>query len=177
MNAMAHIECTTELGPALVQQARDLLWRVFDDMTEHDWQHCLGGSYVLARDGNELVGFAALVPRDLLHGELPVRTGYVEGVAVAPTHRRQGIGGQVMVEIERLIRAGYELGALGSSDEGLPFYRSRGWQTWRGRTFVRIAQGRVRTAEDEGAILIYPSTFPHDLLADLTCESRPGEPW
>ena len=46
--------------------------------------------------------------------------------------QRRGIGGALMTELERIIRAAYELGALGSTDEGLPFYRARGWQPWRG---------------------------------------------
>ena len=177
MNVMARIECTTELAAELVRPARALLWRVFDDMTEHDWQHCLGGGYVLAWDGAELVGFAAVRSRRLLHGDRPVRTGYVEGMAVAASYRRRGIGGRIMAEVECRIRADYELGALGSSDEGFPFYRHRGWQVWRGRTFVRTRRGPVRTAEEEGSILVYPSTFPLDLSADLSCEERAGEPW
>jgi aminoglycoside 2'-N-acetyltransferase I len=50
-----------------------------------------------------------------------------------------------MTELERIIRAAYELGALGSTDEGLPFYRARGWQPWRGPTSALTISGVVRT--------------------------------
>jgi aminoglycoside 2'-N-acetyltransferase I len=37
-----------------------------------------------------------------------------------------------MSVLERFVRSGYQLGALGASTEGSRLYASRGWQLWRG---------------------------------------------
>ncbi|GAA2344648.1 GNAT family N-acetyltransferase [Saccharopolyspora halophila] len=170
------VERVESLAPDTSGAARALLWRVFDEMTEHDWRHCLGGSCVLARDGRHLVGFAAVVPRLLRCDDRPVRAGYVEGVAVAPTHRRCGVGSRVMAEVERIVRNDYELGALGASEEALPFYRARGWWPWRGRTFAATADGPVRTADEDDCVLVYP-VVALELSGDLTCDAREGDAW
>ena len=50
---------TAQLDPGTLADARALLYAVFDDMTEHDWEHSLGGLHALAYEGGELVGHAA----------------------------------------------------------------------------------------------------------------------
>src|SRR5262249_48940076 len=105
---------TADLDETTRASIRALLWNVFDDMTEHDWEHCQGGSHAIAagEDGT-VIGHAALVMRRLLHGERALRTGYVEGVAVRADHRRRGIGGAVMAPLERMIERAFDVGALG----------------------------------------------------------------
>ena len=76
---------TAQLDPGTLADARALLYAVFDDMTEADWEHSLGGIHALAYDGGELVGHAAVIQRRLLHGGRALRTGYVEGVGVRAT--------------------------------------------------------------------------------------------
>ena len=88
-------------------------------MTEHDWEHSLGGVHALAFDGDTLVGHAAVVQRRLLHGGRALRTGYVEGVAVRADQRRRGHGAAMMDALERVIRGAYDLGALGATDEAV----------------------------------------------------------
>ncbi len=92
---------TAALDPGILAAARDLLFVVFDDMTDEDWEHSLGGLHAIAWDGTEVVGHAALVQRRLLHGGRALRAGYVEGVAVRADHRRQGIAAAMMAELER----------------------------------------------------------------------------
>jgi len=169
---------TADLGRATVVAARALLEDVFEgELTAEDWEHCLGGLHVLAWDGAELVGHAAVVQRRLLHAGRALRTGYVEGVGVRADRRRQGCGGALMAEAERIVRAAYQVGALGSSEAGAPFYAARGWRPWRGPTYALTPQGVVRTAEEDGWIHILPGATPLDLDGELTCDWRDGDAW
>ncbi|MDT7800583.1 MAG: aminoglycoside 2-N-acetyltransferase [Actinomycetota bacterium] len=61
--------------------ARTLLEGAFKDFDLAGW--------ALTFDGDELVGHASLVQRRLPHGDRVLNTGYVEGVAVHPEHRRR----------------------------------------------------------------------------------------
>ena len=115
--------------------------------------------------------------RRLLHGERALRTGYVEGVAVRPDRRRRGHGAAMMEALERVIRAAYDLGALGATEEAIPFYTSRGWQPWRGPLFALTPEGIVRTPNEDHGIFVLPVTAPLDLESDLTCDWRNGSPW
>ena len=150
---------------------------VFGDATQEDWEHCLGGVHALAWEGDDLVAHAAVVLRRLIYKGRAMRTGYVEGVAVRRDRRRQGLGGAVMTELERVIRGAYEVGALASSDEGLAFYAARGWKLWRGKTFAMTLSGIVRTADEDDAIFVLPVAETLDLSEDLTCDYRAGELW
>lgn len=171
---------TADLDAECLRAARSLLWDVFtegDAMTEADWEHCLGGMHVLAWEDGHLVGHAALVMRRLLLGDRALRTGYVEGVAVSRDHQRRGIGGALMTEVERMIRAAYDLGALGASDAGRPFYAARGWKPWPAPTRALTAAGIRPTPDEDGWIYYYPAAAHLDLTTPLTCDPRPGEPW
>ena len=81
---------TAQLDPGTLADARSLLYAAFDDMTEDDWEHSLGGIHALAYEGGELAGHAAVVQRRLLHGGRALRAGYVEGVGVRAEYRRRG---------------------------------------------------------------------------------------
>ena len=117
---------TADLDAATLTAARALLYEVFqDDMTEHDWEHSLGGVHALAWDGDELVGHAAVVQRRLLHGGRALRTGYIEGVVVRADRRRRGHAAAMMDALERVVRGAYDLGALGATDEGRALRRAR----------------------------------------------------
>ncbi len=74
-----------------------------------------------------MIAHGSLVMRRLLHGERSLRAGYVEGVAVRLDRRRAGHASTVMAALEALAPA-YDLLALSSSEDGVPFYESRGWQ-------------------------------------------------
>src|SRR5438105_15220063 len=96
---------TADLSAADLDASRALLYAAFDDMRDEDWEHALGGMHALVWDGDVLVGHGSVVQRRLLHKGIPLRAGYVEGVAVRADRRRQGQGGAVMAELERIIRA------------------------------------------------------------------------
>ena len=52
---------TADLDPATLASARALLYDVFDDMTDDDWEHALGGLHALIWAGAELVGHGCQV--------------------------------------------------------------------------------------------------------------------
>ena len=168
---------TADLDIATLEAARALLDEVFDDMSDQDWEHALGGVHALAWEGDELVGHASVVQRRLLHGERALRTGYVEGVGVHPGRRRRGIGAAMMEPLEGVVRDAYDLGALGATDEGARFYAARGWKRWRGPTSALTPTGIERTEEDDGSIYVLPVTVPLDLSGELTCDWRDGDVW
>ena len=82
-----------------------------------------------------------------------------------------------MGECELVIKGAHELGALASSDEGIPFYAARGWQRWRGKSFAMTPAGVIRTADEDDAIFVLPVAETLDLSEDLTCDYRAGELW
>jgi aminoglycoside 2'-N-acetyltransferase I len=168
---------TADLDTSTLAAARALLYDVFDDMTEDDWEHALGGMHALAWDGPDLIGHASVVQRRLLHGGRALRTGYVEGVGVRADRRRQGVGAAMMDALERIVRTAYDLGALGASDEGAAFYASRGWALWRGPTSALTPTGITRTAGEDGFIYVLPGHVPLDLAGELTCDWRGGDVW
>ena len=138
---------TADVDAATLAAARALLYEAFDDMTEDDWEHSLGGVHALAFDGDALVGHAAVVQRRLLHGGRALRTGYVEGVAVRADQRRRGHGAAMMDALERVIRGAYDLGALGATDEASRSTRAAagGSGRARARRSRRRASGAPRT--------------------------------
>jgi aminoglycoside 2'-N-acetyltransferase I len=175
---------TAGLEPDELAALRALLDRAFADdadgpLTEEDWQHALGGVHVLAEADGRFVGHAAIVERVLHVADRPLRTGYVEAVAVDPTWQGRGIGSQVMEAAAVQLRDGYELGALATGRHG--FYERLGWQTWRGPSFVRTAAGPRATPEEDGYILVLPTPGtplrPLPLEASISCDWRPGDVW
>lgn len=168
---------TADLSREVLTKARALIFEVFGDATEDDWEHCLGGVHAIAWENDDLVGHGAVVLRRLLYRDRGLRTGYVEGVAVKRDRHRQGIGSAVMDELERIIKGAYELGGLGSSEEGLPFYAARGWQRWKGKSYAMTPNGIVRTAEDDDGIFVLPVSVELNLDEDLICDYREGSGW
>ncbi|MET0389378.1 MAG: GNAT family N-acetyltransferase [Polyangiales bacterium] len=171
---------TAQLEPALLQHLRRLLDDVYDgDFSDDDWDHALGGLHVLAWSAAELVGHAALVQRQLVQGERPLRAGYVEAMAVLEAQQRRGIGTRLMLELERVIAAAYDLGALSASEEGVALYVRRGWLPWRGPTAVILPTGTERTPDEDGGIYVFShARGPRlDLDAELACDYRRGDVW
>ena len=169
---------TADLDADVLAAARALLEAIFEgDMSEHDWEHSLGGVHALAWEGGELVGHGSVVQRRLLHEGRALRTGYIEGVGVRADRRRRGCGGALMSALERVVRAAYELGALGSTDEAAAFYAGRGWERWRGPTSALTPRGIVRTPDEDGSVFVLPGAVELDLDGELTCDWRDGDVW
>jgi len=169
---------TADLDPADLKAARALLDEVFDgEVTEADWEHALGGVHALVWDGPTLIGHGSVIQRRLLHRGRALRAGYVEAVAVRADRQGQGHGAAVMDALERVLRGAYDLGALGSTDEGAGFYAARGWKLWRGPSSALTPAGIRRTAEDDGCLYVFELAVPLDLDGELTCDWRDGDVW
>jgi aminoglycoside 2'-N-acetyltransferase I len=173
---------TSEFEPATLSKACALLYVVFDDMTEGDWEHCIGGVHAMVWHDDAVVGHASVVQRRLVHRGRALRTGYIEGVGVHPDWKGKGLGAAVMDPLERVIAAAYDIGALGASDEAATFYEHRHWVKWCGRTFAMTPDGVVRTADEDDSIYVLrvPSLLadlPLDVTGDLMCDWRDGDVW
>ena len=168
---------TADVDAATLAAARALLYDVFDDMTEHDWEHSLGGVHAFAFDGDTLVGHAAVVQRRLLHGGRALRTGYVEGVGVRADQRGRGHGGAMMDALERVVRGAYDLGALGATDEAAAFYAARGWEQWRGPGSALTPDGITTHRGGGRRDLRAAGRGRLDLDGELTCDWRDGDVW
>ncbi len=156
---------------------RELLERAFDDFTEDDWEHGLGGMHFLAEVDGRIVAHASVVERELQAGGRPLRTGYVEAVATDPADQGRGFGTQVLEAAGAYIRDRFELGALGTG--AFHFYERLGWLRWEGPLFVRTDDGSVRTPDEDGYVLVLAtrSSPPLDRTAALSCDWRPGDVW
>ena len=175
--AVVRVAHTADLDPRTLATARALLFDVFDDMTEADWEHALGGVHAVAWEGDALVGHASVVQRRLLHAGRALRTGYVEGVGVRADRRGRGHGTAMMDALERVVRTAYDVGGLGATDEAAAFYASRGWVVWQGRLWALTPSGVRPTRDEEGAVYVLPLAAPLDLTGDLTCDWRDGDVW
>jgi aminoglycoside 2'-N-acetyltransferase I len=171
---------TAELGTEELAALRGMVFGAFGGrFDEHDWEHMLGGVHVLVEEDDGVVAHGAVVGRVLAAGARELRTGYVEGVATRGDRRGRGLATVVMVEAGRVVERDYELGGL-ADGTGIPgFYQRLGWETWQGPTFVAGPQGRVRTAAEDGNVLVLrtPATGELDLTGPLTCDWRPGDVW
>jgi aminoglycoside 2'-N-acetyltransferase I len=171
---------TAELTEAELAAVRRLLFDEFGGrFDDHDWDHTLGGTHVLALEGDQPVAHASVVPRTLVAGGRRLGTGHVEGVATRADRRRRGLASLVLREAGRLIEAGYQLGALGDGT-GIPgFYQRLGWELWLGPTWAETPAGRVRTAEEDGGVLVLrtPATGELDPTGPLVCDWREGDLW
>ena len=157
---------------------RVLLDSAFGDRyDDFDFEHALGGMHALVYDDAELIGHGSVVLRRMLHGGRALRTGYVESVAVRADRRRAGVGDAVMSALERVIRGGYELGALGASPAGAALYTSRGWSLWPGTAAVLTPDGITATPDEDGGIYVLPITVELDAGWQLVCDWRDGDVW
>ena len=175
---MISVVHTAELDRAALSAARALLVESFaGDFGDEDWEHALGGLHALAVDGDRLVAHGAVVQRRLIHGGRALRAGYVEAVAVAPTHRRRGYAVAVLQALEDVIGRAYDLGALSATDDSATLYAARGWLRWRGPTSALTPTGTVRTPEDDDAVFVRPGAALLDPDGELTCDWRDGDLW
>lgn len=168
---------TADLDERTLGAARSLLYEVFDDMTEADWEHCLGGMHAVATLGGSVVGHASVVQRRIGYGGHPLRAGYVEGVGVRADCRGQGVGAALMAPLEEIIGRAYELGALAATDSAARFYAHRGWQRWHGPSYRLTPTGVARTPDEDDCIFVLPGRTPLDLSAELVADWRDDCAW
>lgn len=131
--------------------------------------------HVLATLDERLVGHACWATRWLQpEGHAPLRTAYVDAVAVDPAYQGRGIGTAVMRRLNADVQT-YQLGGL--STDRISFYERTGWELWRGPTGIRGPDGVTLTPDDAVMILRTQLSSPPDLHALLTAEPRPVNPW
>src|SRR6476619_2887023 len=63
---LLHVGHTAEFDEAVLERSRQLLYVVFDDMTDHDWQHSLGGMHTIVWHDDEIIGHASVIQRRLV---------------------------------------------------------------------------------------------------------------
>ena len=169
---------TPELTADELRAIRALMDAAFDDFTDDDMTHGLGGRHFVLDVDGEIAAHASVVERALELDGMRLRAGYVEAVAVAPALQRRGLGTRVMAAATAHIRAAYELGALGTGEQ--PFYEPLGWDRWVGQSFVRERDGTLRHTADEDPWIMVLRTGPSadaPLTGTLTCEWREGDVW
>jgi hypothetical protein len=121
---------TADLGVVTLVAPRALLDDVFGvEMTDHAWGHAQGGVHALIWDAGQLVGHGAVVARQLRHRRRLLRAGYIEAVGVRVDAHRRGHGAAIMEVLERIVRDGYDLGAVGASQAGAGSLRESGLDT------------------------------------------------
>jgi aminoglycoside 2'-N-acetyltransferase I len=170
-----------ELSSAEVASLGDLFRAAWegqsDGFTDEDWGHAVGGLHFLLEESETIVAHASVVERELHAGDRRLVTGYVEAVATRPTHQRRGHGSALMREVGEYIDETFELGALDTGSTA--FYERLGWVVWRGPTFVRTDSGLIRTADEDGQVMVRltPTSPELDLSAPISCDWRPGDVW
>jgi aminoglycoside 2'-N-acetyltransferase I len=173
---------TDELGPERFAAVDALCAAAFEIPFGPVWERVGPGIHVVAEVAGRPVAHAMVVDRRLLVGPdagESLDAGYVENVATDPAARGSGHASAVMREIGRLVADEYVLGALATTRHG--FYQRLGWESWRGPTWVVMADGeRVRSAESDAEIMILRtprSPAALDLDGPLGVDWRPGRSW
>jgi aminoglycoside 2'-N-acetyltransferase I len=170
---------TSRVEPDVLEQVHAMLVDVFEgDFDATSWEHALGGMHVLVRETGELVGHGSVVQRRIVHCGRALRCGYVEAIGVRADRRRRGLGRVIMAAVNEVVRGGYELGALGASDDGAPLYRAFDWEAWDGPTEAMSPDGIVSTTTDtEGSLMVLRVSAALDPAQPLTCDWRDGDVW
>jgi aminoglycoside 2'-N-acetyltransferase I len=170
-----------ELTPREVASLRALFgasWPEPDDaFSDEDFDHAFGGVHFVIEADGAIVAHASVVERELHTDGHRLATGYVEGVATLPEHRRRGHASAIMQEVGDHIDRTFALGALGTGLHA--FYERLGWIAWNGPTSVRTDGGLQPTPDEDGYVLarLTPSSPQLDLSAPISCDWRPGDVW
>ena len=178
MDARIRVLPSAGLTAAEWSTLTELCVAAFNEPWDDYWENIGPGVHVLAEDVQRgIMAHAAIVDRLLYPGDLTLRAGYVEAVAVWPDLQRRGLGTQVMDVINSMLDAGYELGALGTGKH--EFYARLGWVTWWGPTSIRERDGSLlRSPNEDGDIMvrITPTTPAGlDLSLPIAVDWRPGD--
>lgn len=169
---------TQDLDADTALQVRELLAAAFGaEFDDDDWRHALGGTHVIAVDGGAVVGHGAVVPRVIEADDRSYEAGYVEAVATQPDRQGTGIATAIVEKAGDIIRHAYEIGVLATGEHG--FYEQLDWLRWQGPSYVRTADGEMRTEDDDEAIMVlrFGSSSGVDVGAAIVCEARTGDVW
>ena len=181
MDATIRVLPSAELSAAEWKTLTELCIAAFDEPWDDYWDNIGPGVHVLAESPDRAVrgpmALRAIVDRLLYPGDLTLRAGYVEAVAVWPDLQRSGLGTRVMGVIDAMLDERYELGALGTGSHG--FYARLGWLVWRGPTSIRERDGSlVRSPNEDGDIMVRLTRVTPaglDLSLPIAIDWRPGD--
>jgi aminoglycoside 2'-N-acetyltransferase I len=173
---------TEELEPDRLSELTSLCAAAFDEPPDGVWTGKGPGLHVFAEDAGRVVAHAMIVDRALHLGDdatTSLDVGYIELVATQPELQGRGHGTAVMRIVGEIIGQEYALGALSTGSNA--FYARLGWETWRGPTAVRMADGeRVRSPAEDGHVMVLrtPRTPPElSLEIPISVDWRPGDIW
>lgn len=177
---MYEVRLLTTAGVLAAELAasRRLMDAAFDDFTDDDWAHALGGWHAFIGQGDDVVAHASVVPRLIVVGGREFSAGYAEAVAVRPDLQGTGLGSRVMTAMNEVLRARFELGVLSTGE--WHFYERLGWERWQGPAFVRGRDGVLTRTEDEDEgvmVLRVAASAALDLTAPIACDERDGDSW
>jgi aminoglycoside 2'-N-acetyltransferase I len=166
-----------ELDASQLAAIRALLDAAFDnDFADEDNDHAAGGTRVIAMDGAEIVGHAALVARTVTIAGTPYTVGYVEGVAVAPERQGQGIGKAIMRQITDMAARDYQVSMLSTGE--IEFYAKFGWQRFTGESYVDDHGSTVRTADEDEGLMVHTDLRQFNAPGVAwVCDWRSGDVW
>ncbi|GBE63639.1 aminoglycoside 2'-N-acetyltransferase [Mycobacterium sp. MFM001] len=174
----ARLVHTADLDGETRQRAHHMVSAAFaGEFSDTDWDHALGGMHALIWHHGAIIAHGAVVQRRLIYRGTSLRCGYIEAVAVAEEWRGQGLAIAILDACEQVIRGGYPLGALSSSDRGRRLYTVRGWLPWAGPLSVLAPSGPTRTPDDDGSVFVFPVGISLDTSAELMCDWRDGDVW
>jgi len=94
---------------------------------------------------------------------------------VRADRRGRGVGAALMDALEPVIRGGYDLGALGTTEMARGFYEARGWQRWQGPSSALTPRGIERTPDDDGWIYVLAVTVELALADEIVCDWRDAD--
>lgn len=169
---------TAELSEKRLREITKLMEAAFGESFEGYWDDIGPALHFVALEAGEVVAHACVVDRALHTQGHELRTGYVEGVAAWPDRQGRGHGAKVMRAVNEFLVKNYQLGGLSTGVNS--FYTKLGWETWSGRTYIRIEDGALaRTAEEDGTVMILKTktTPPLNTRSSISAEWRPGELW
>ena len=171
------LELVDQVNPETESRIRTLLDLAYEgDFSSEDWEHTFGGKYFIGYLGDAIIAHGSVVPRNMFIDGEAMTVGYVEAIAVLPSHWQQGFGTQLMQQITKFCKDNYELSML-STDEN-QFYKRLGWCQFQGESFARTGELEVRTfEEDEGLMLLHGRNSQIREIQRAVCESRSGDDW
>lgn len=181
MTATLRVAQTEDLLAEERAAVTELCETAFAEPWDSAWEQVGPGLHVLAEADGRAVAHAMIIDRRVYLGhepDLALDVGYVEWVATRPDVQGEGHGTRVMREVGRIIGDEYALGALATGSN--PFYERLGWETWRGPTFIRMADGeRVRSADEDGHVMVLRTAHTPglDLDGPIAVDWRAEDPW
>lgn len=175
---LTYITCRDhELNSTQFAAIRTLLDAAFEhEFSDEDNNHANGGTRVIAMDGDQIVGHAAVIARTIMIAGTPHTVGYVEGVAVLPHRQGQGIGAEMMRRITRMCGDTYQISMLSTGEQD--FYAKFGWQRFVGQSYVDDHGTITRTADEDEGLMVYTTlTHLNQPGVAFVCDWRTGDVW